>query len=209
MPQVVRIAPMTVEPVLLEGSLVRLEPLAPRHLPDLTEAAADPALWRWMLDDESTPERMRGWLDQALAASASGMQSPFATIECATGRAVGSTRYLAIERAHRRLEIGWTWLATSARGRGINDEAKLLQLRHAFEVLGCRRVEFKTDSQNRRSRAALEGIGGTFEGVHRKHMIVHGARTRHSAWYSIIDEEWPDVRRRLEERLSRHLDRVD
>jgi RimJ/RimL family protein N-acetyltransferase len=196
---------MIVEPVVLEGSLVRLEPLAQRHLADLTEVAADQGVWRWMPQDESTPERMQVWLDEAIVAAATGVQSPFATIERATGRAVGSTRYLAVEPAHRRLEIGWTWLAASARGRGINDEAKLLQMRHAFEVLGCRRVEFKTDSRNERSRRALTGIGGTFEGIHRKHMIVHGDRTRHSAWYSVIDDEWPEVRRRLETRLSRHL----
>lgn len=197
--------PMIVEPVTLEGVLVRLEPLGERHLADLTAVAADRSIWRWMPEEDSTPEAMRGWLDRALEATASGSQSAFATIERASGRAVGSTRYLAIEPLHRRLEIGWTWLAATARGRGLNDEAKLLQLRHAFETLGSRRVEFKTDSRNERSRGALAGIGATFEGIHRKHMLNHGVDSRDSAWYSIVDDEWPAVRVRLEARLAPHL----
>lgn len=196
---------MVVSPVVLDGSLVRLEPLAERHLPDLTEVAADGSVWRWMPEADTTPAQMRAWLERALEGAATGTQLPFATVERASGRAVGSTRYLAIERTHRRLEIGWTWLASAVRGRGFNDEAKLLQLRHAFEVVGVRRVEFKTDSRNERSRGALAGIGATYEGIHRKHMINHDASTRHSAWYSIIDDEWPQVRAHLQERLARHV----
>ena len=148
-----------------------------------------------------------GWFTRAMA-EAGRAQLPFATLERGTGRAVGSTRYLAIERQHLRLEIGWTWLMSAARGRGLNDEAKLLMLRHAFEQLGCRRVEFKTDANNERSRGALLGIGANYEGIFRKHMISHGDRNRDSAWYSILDDDWPAVERLLEQRLARHLGRA-
>ena len=195
---------MTVEPVLLEGRLVRLEPLGTAHLADLTEAAADPSVWRWMPERNETPEAMQAWFDRARSIAGTS-QLPFAILERRTGRAVGSTRYLAIERPHRRLEIGWTWLAAGARGRGLNDEAKLLLLGHAFDVLGCQRVEFKTDVLNARSRGALLGIGASYEGTFRKHMINQGERVRDSAWYSVLDDDWPSVRRHLEARLERHL----
>ena len=116
-------------------------------------------------------------------------------------RAVGSTRFLALRPEHRSVEIGWTWLHPSVWGTGVNVEAKLLMLRHAFEVWGCRRVELKTDAQNERSRGAMEALGARFEGVHRKHMLVRGGENRDSAWYSIVDDEWPEVERRLLSRL--------
>ena len=121
----------------------------------------------------------------------------------ATGTAVGSTRYLALRPEHRSLEIGWTWLAPSAWGTGANTEAKLLQLEHAFEALGCRRVEFKTDALNERARGALAGLGARFEGIHRKHMLVRGGENRDSAWYAILDDDWPRVRTHLLTRLQR------
>ena len=198
---------MHVVPVTLEGTLVRLEPLGQQHLADLIDAAADPSVWRWMPEENLTPPQMEAWFSRAMT-EAGGAQLPFATIERRSGRAMGSTRYLAIERQHLRLEIGWTWLTSSARGRGLNDEAKLLMLRHAFERLGCRRVEFKTDALNERSRGALLGIGATYEGTFRKHMISHGRYNRDSAWYSILDEAWPDVERHLSARLAAHLDTV-
>jgi RimJ/RimL family protein N-acetyltransferase len=128
---------------------------------------------------------------------------PFATVEAATGRPIGSSRYMNIVLEHRRLEIGWTWLAPPWQRTGANREAKLLMLTHAFEVLGCRRVEFKTDSTNEASRTALLGIGATFEGIFRKHMVMPGDGVRHSAWYSVVDDEWPAVKTRLEESLRR------
>jgi N-acetyltransferase len=194
-----------IAPPPLEGRLVRLEPLAPAHLDDLVIAGSDPAVWRWTVEVNDRPELVRAHLERALAAGLAGSQVPFATIERASGRAVGSTRFMNIELGHRRLEIGWTWLSPAAQGRGLNDEAKLLQLEHAFEVLGCRRVELKTDSLNERSRAALAAIGATFEGIFRNHMVTPSGRMRHSAWYSIIDEEWPGVRAGLERRVATHL----
>ena len=119
-----------------------------------------------------------------------------------SGRAVGSTRFLALRPEHRSLEIGWTWLAPSAWGTGANTEAKLLQLEHAFEALGCRRVEFKTDALNERARAALAGLPARFEGIHRKHMLVRDGESRDSAWYSIVDDEWPSVGGGLSDRLG-------
>ena len=175
----------------LEGELVRLEPLAPEHEDDLWEASRDPATWRWLsIVQPRTRKELRAWLDAALA----GDDLAFATVLRSSGRAVGSTRFLAWRPEHRCVEIGWTWLAPSAWGTGANVEAKLLQLEHAFERLGCRRVELKTDARNERSRAALAALPAQFEGIHRKHMLVRGGENRDSAWYSVLDEEWPEVR---------------
>jgi RimJ/RimL family protein N-acetyltransferase len=138
-------------------------------------------------------------MEQARVA-ATGAEIPFATVR--HGEIVGSTRFLALRPEHRSLEIGWTWLHPSAWGTGANVEAKLLQLDYAFGELHCRRVELKTDALNERARGALEALGATFEGVHRKHMLVRGDENRDSAWYSVLDEEWPQIRSRLERRLS-------
>ena len=184
-------------PVTLEGDLVRLEPLGPGHLDGLAEVALEPSIWRWMPVRPTTADDLEAWLASALRAAAGGAEVPFATVDRATGRPIGSTRYLAIVPEHRRLEIGWTWLGVHHQRTGANREAKRLLLAHAFETLGANRVEFKTDAHNERSRAALLGIGATFEGVFRNHMIVPGG-LRHSAWYSVIEEDWPAVRARLE-----------
>lgn len=196
---------MDAQPIVLHGQLVRLEPLAARHMDDLVAAASDPSVWRWTVEANETSDLVRAHLERAMEAATEGSQIPFATLERATDRALGCTRYMNVVPEHRRLEIGWTWLAPQAQGRGLNDEAKLLQLTHAFEVLGCRRVEFKTDSLNERSRRALAGIGATFEGIFRNHMITPSGRMRHSAWYSVIDDEWPRVKAALGSRLERHL----
>lgn len=189
---------------LLQGRLARLEPLDERHVPELLIAAADPVTWTWMpmrLDDETA---MRTWLADALRARDAGTELPFATLEATTGRAVGSTRYMAIAPAHRRLEIGWTWLAPTAWGSGINVETKLLLLTHAFDTLGAMRVELKTDARNERSRAAILALGAEFEGISRKHLRMPDGRIRDSAWYAITDDDWPDVRARLTARLAAH-----
>jgi RimJ/RimL family protein N-acetyltransferase len=199
---------MDVGPVVLEGRIVRLEPLAPGHVDDLVQAA-DPAVFRWTVEANDTPELVRTHLERAMAAMADGSIVAFATVERSTGRPVGCTRFLAIDRVNRHLEIGWTWVTPSLQGRGYNDEAKLLQLTHAFEDLGCHRVEFKTDSLNERSRGALAGIGATFEGIFRNHMIMPGGRLRHSAWYSVIDAEWPSVKAHLQARLDARLGPAD
>jgi RimJ/RimL family protein N-acetyltransferase len=187
----------------LEGSLVTLEPLEPRHEDGLFVAAQDPRIWRYMpFDASGTREDFGRWLQAALAESEAGNEAAFATLEARTGRPIGSTRYLALRPAHRGLEIGWTWLATPFWRTGANVEAKLLMLEHAFERLGCLRVEFKTDARNEISRAALAALPAQFEGVFRKHMIVRGDQLRDSAYYSIIDDEWPEVKANLRRRLA-------
>ncbi len=195
--------PLAVEPVVLEGSIVRLEPLSLDHVAGLAEVGLDPVVWRWVTIDVRTRDELEAWVRDALAEQATGSSLPFATIERASGRAVGSTRFLNVDRRNRHLEIGWTWVAPGWQRSGINREAKLLMLRHAFETLGCLRVEFKTDSLNDQSRAALLGIGATFEGIFRNHVISQGGRVRHSAWYSVTDRDWPAVRERLEASLRR------
>jgi len=186
---------------VLEGRLVRLEPLAEDHVDGLWEASRDPRTWQWLsIVQPATREEWDSWIGQALDAAEAGTEVPFATVSHEHG-VLGSTRYLALRPEHRSLEIGWTWLHPSAWGSGANTEAKLLQLEYAFDVLGCRRVEFKTDALNERSRGALEALGATFEGVHRKHMLVREGENRDSAWFAILDEDWPDVRMRLESRL--------
>jgi len=188
----------------LEGELVALEPLAPRHAADLRAAASDAEVWRWMPASAATPPLFERWLEQMLADSAAGRQASFATIERASGAAIGHTAYLALRPEHRGLEIGWTWLARERWRSGANLESKLLLLEHAFGVLDCIRVEFKTDELNERSRRALEGIGAKLEGVLRSHMIVRGEVIRDSAYYSVIAAEWPALRERLERRLEAH-----
>jgi N-acetyltransferase len=188
---------------VMEGKIVRLEPLARRHEERLFEAARDERVWRWMhYDAGASRERFHVWLEDALAAFSAGKEAAFATVDTATGELVGSTRYLALRPEHRGLEIGWTWLAPAHWQTGANVEAKLLMLEHAFESLGCLRVEFKTDSRNERSRAALAALPAKFEGIFRKHMLVRGGERRDSAYYSIIDDEWPEVKVNLGRRID-------
>lgn len=191
-----------VRAVTLEGSIVRLEPLSLDHLEGLTEVALDPSIWRWTLARATDVVGLRAWLDAALAGAAALAELPFATIDVATGRPIGSTRFMSIVPEHRRLEIGWTWVAPAWQRRGANQEAKYLQLRHAFEVLSANRVEFKTDSLNEKANPALLAIGATFEGTFRNHMVMPDDRLRHSNYYSITSDEWPDVRARLEARIA-------
>lgn len=192
-----------IEPVTLAGRIVRLEPLTVEHVPGLAEVGLDPEIWRWTLLRPESEADLLAWTSATIAAREAGIELPFATIDVATGRPIGSSRYLNIALEHRRLEIGWTWVAPPWQRTGANREAKLLMLEHAFDRLGCRRVEFKTDSNNEKSRQALLGIGAQFEGIFRNHMVMPGGGIRHSAWYSVIDEEWPDVRAGLEAKLAR------
>jgi N-acetyltransferase len=185
----------------LEGRIVRLEPLRPEHEDALWEASRDPRTWRWLsIEQPQTREEWRAYVEQALAAAGEGTEIPLVTMRHED--VVGSTRFLALRPEHLSVEIGWTWLHPSAWGTGANVEAKLLQLSHAFDVWRCRRVELKTDALNERSRGALEALGATFEGIHRKHMLVRGGENRDSAWYSVTDDDWPAVRARLEERIA-------
>jgi len=192
-----------ITPVVLEGRIVRLEPLRRDHLDSLAAVAFEPALWQYTLARPVDAAGLEAWVGAALDNAEAGIEVPFATIDRATERVIGSTRYLNIVPEHRRFEIGWTWLATSAQRTGANREAKLLQLTHAFEGLGANRVEFKTDSLNDKSRTALLGIGASFEGIFRNHMVMPDGRLRHSAYYSVTREDWPTVRSRLIELLDR------
>ena len=192
-----------VEPVVLEGRRIRLEPLHAGHFDDLAAVAFDPSLWQWTMMRPIDEADLRRWFDTALANAEAGMERPFATIDRASGRAIGSSRFLSIVPEHRRLEIGWTWVASAFQRTGANREAKLLQLTHAFETLHANRVEFKTHHRNERSRTALAGIGATFEGILRNHMIMPDGSIRHSAYFSVIAGEWPDIKARLEAGLAR------
>jgi RimJ/RimL family protein N-acetyltransferase len=188
--------------VRLEGRLVVVEPLARDHAEGLRRAAADAAIWRWMTVAAHEPEGFERWLEAALAAAAEGTEVPFAILLRETGEPVGSTRFMTLRPEHRGLEIGWTWHARGVWGTGVNVEAKLLLLAHAFETLGCMRVEFKTEARNERSRAALEALPARFEGVFAKHMLVRGGEVRDSAYYAITDDDWPAVRANLARRLA-------
>ena len=189
---------------VLSGELVRLEPLTSEHEAGLWNASRDERIWSWMsIVQPRTPDELRDYVENALANAAAGLELPFATIRQTDGKVVGSSRFLSLRPEHRSLEIGWTWLAPEAWQSGANIEAKLLMLGDAFERLGCRRVELKTDALNERSRAALAALPAQFEGIHRRHMLVRGGENRDSAWYSVIAEEWPDVRANLLRRLGR------
>jgi N-acetyltransferase len=193
---------MKLEPITLSGKLVRLEPLSRAHVEGLSGVGLDPELWRWNPRAPlTTREDMASYVDQALAQQASGCALPFATIERASGRVVGSTRFHSFEPSQPRIEIGYTWIAPPCQRTGINTEAKYLMLRHAFEALGCIRVELKTDALNARSRAAILRIGATEEGTLRHHMVTVSGRLRDSVYFGIIAPEWPAVRARLEDRL--------
>jgi len=195
---------MKVMPVTLEGRHARLEPLAKAHLAGLAEVGLAEELWRWIPTAVRTREEMTAYIETALDEQRRGVSLPFATVEKATGRAIGSTRYGNIDRAHHRVEIGWTWVAREWQRTAINTEAKYLLLKHAFESLGCMRVELKTDSLNEKSRAAILRIGAKEEGIFRNHMITASGRIRHTVYFSVIDSEWPEVKARLEAKLNSH-----
>jgi RimJ/RimL family protein N-acetyltransferase len=188
------------------GELVVVEPLAAEHERGLIAAADQPELFRWMpIDMASSDDAVRAWLSESLGHAASGREVPFAILDAANGRVLGSTRFLELRLEHLRVEIGWTWLTRPAWGTGANVETKLLLLEHAFERVGCRRVEFKTDARNERSRGALLALGAVFEGVLRKHMVVRDGGPRDSAYFSVIDDEWPELKQRLGRRRDEHL----
>ncbi len=192
---------MDLRPVVLEGRVVRLEPLSLDHHAALCEIGLDPDLWRWTLNLVRTPAEMQVYIEAALEAQAQGTALPFATRDRASGRLVGSTRFGNISRPDRRVEIGWTWIARSWQRTAVNTEAKYLMLAHAFEQWGCVRVEFKTDVRNETSRRALLRLGATEEGVLRKHMVAATGRIRDTVYYSIVDTEWPRVKAALEAKL--------
>ncbi|HZT90644.1 MAG TPA: GNAT family protein [Gaiellaceae bacterium] len=180
----------------LQGRIVRLEPIGEQHRDGLRDAAErEPHIHRFTNMYSFGFER---WFDLALAAE---REIPFVVL--VGGRPVGSTRYLNLEPLHRRVEIGWTWLERAQWGTGANVEAKYLLLENAFERAGLMRVEFKTDARNLRVRGALLGIGATFEGIFRKHMVLPDS-IRDSAWYAIVDDDWPRVRELLQRKIDAH-----
>jgi RimJ/RimL family protein N-acetyltransferase len=198
-----REAAMELTPVTLAGRYVRLVPLTIEHVPALWEAGNDRDLWRWTLGNPQSQDDMRRYVQAALAKQSSGVALAFATLDAATGRVVGSTRYHNWEPPHPRVEIGYTWIARPWQRTPINTEAKYLMLRHAFETLGLARVELRTDALNARSRAAIARIGGVEEGILRRHMLTDTGRIRDTVYFSILDDEWPAVKQRLEEKLAR------
>lgn len=192
---------MRIKPIILEGTIVRLEPLSISHVDGLSAVGIDEELWRYT----TTVIRNRGdlerYVEAALELQNEGKALPFAIIEKSSGRAIGSTRYGNIDGANKRVEIGWTWVARAWQRTPVNTECKYLLLKHAFESLGCIRVEFKTDSTNMQSRNALVRIGAREEGVFRNHMITPTGRIRHSMYFSIVDSEWEEVKKGLEKKL--------
>lgn len=189
--------------MILEGAHVLLEPLGHAHIEGLSKIAFDPDLWRLNVATIRDPDELRASIEAMLAAQRAGTMLPFATIERRTRRVIGSTRFMNIERAHRRLEIGGTWIAKPWQRTVINTEAKYLMLRHAFEELGCVRVELKTDALNQQSRTAILRIGAKEEGTLRQHTITWNGRTRDTVYFSILDKEWPQVKADLEAKLTR------
>lgn len=191
-------------PITLTGVVVSLEPLRDVHAEGLYAAAQEPRIWRYLpTDPTGSLEDMRAWIATALRDQESGTQLPFAILERASGRPIGSTRYTSISPRDRGLEIGWTWLAPQAQRTAANTECKYLLLRHAFEQLGAVRVQLKTDVRNDISQRAIERLGAVREGVLRKHMLVLNGYIRDSVMYSILDSEWPAVKMRLEGFLAR------
>lgn len=193
---------MAVTPVTLSGRLVRLEPMTAAHFDELAAVALDPALWQWTTLRLQTPSELRAWMQQAADQAIAGRALPWVTRSLADGRLVGSTRFMDIDAINRGLEIGSTWVATGYQRTGLNIEAKLLQLSHAFDALGAIRVALKTHHENLRSQNAIEALGARREGVFRNHMIQPDGSIRHTVWFSITREDWPVVRARLHSRLQ-------
>ena len=194
---------MEIAPVTLEGQHTRLEPLTLAHQEPLVAAASDGELWNSTVTIVPTRDTMGEYIEAAVAAQARGNELPFVIIRKPTGEVVGTTRFYEIEPKDRRVAIGYTWVSGSAQRTGVNTEAKLLLLTHAFEHWRCNRVEFITDVLNQQSRAAILRLGAKEEGILRNHMIMPNGRIRDSACFSIIAAEWPEVKARLKAKLDR------
>jgi RimJ/RimL family protein N-acetyltransferase len=197
-------ADMEVKPVVLTGKHVRLEPMTMDHVPGLAEIGLGQSFWDFMLyGNIETVDDMRNWVMDILSRAERGTDLPFVAIHLMSGRVAGATRYLNIVPKDRGLEIGGTWYGLDFQRTPVNTECKYLLLRHAFETLGCIRVQLKTDLRNERSQKAIERLGAVKEGVLRNHMILPDGRLRHSVFYSILDTEWPAVKNRLEEMMAK------
>jgi len=195
---------MPLVPVSLHGSLIALEPLTRASVAALADVGSDPALWRLQPRAIQSIADMREYVEQALAEQAHGASLPFVIVRRADQAVIGSTRFMDIALAHRRLEIGATWLAPGAQRTGANVEAKLLLLSHAFEAVGMQKVVFKTETVNTQSRSAILALHAVEEGTFRRHLIAENGRMRDMVYFSILDSEWPDVRAHLQARLARH-----
>ncbi len=198
-----RLPAVDTTPAVLEGNRVRLEPLTPEHLPELAQIAFEPSIWRWTHRRIDTPEDLQTFFDIALGQVAAETALVWLTRSKATGKAAGSTRLYEISRDHRTMELGGTWLHPDYHRTGINVEAKYLQLAHAFERMSALRVSFKTHHENLNFQTAIAALGAKFEGVFRNHMIMPDGSIRHSRWYSIVREDWPEAKAHLQARLAR------
>ena len=197
-------ADMEVKPVTIQDKHVRLEPMTEAHAPALAEIGIGQPFWDFMVYGKiNTVDDMRNWVLDVLSREKKGTDLAFVAIHLASGRVAGATRYLNIMPNDRGLEIGGTWYGPEFQRTAVNTESKYLLLQHAFETLGCIRVQLKTDSRNERSQRAIERIGAVKEGVLRNHMILPDGHYRHSVYYSILDTEWPDVKKRLEAMMNR------
>ena len=191
------------DPFTLEGSHVRLEPLSESHHAGLCAIGLDPELWKWIPFQVLDSDAMMRYIRTALAEQERGVSLPFATIEKASGKVIGSTRYLNIDMPNKRVEIGSTWIGAPWQRTSINTEAKYLMMRQAFETLGCNRVEWKTDSLNSKSRDAISRLGAKQEGIFRRHMVTWSGRLRDTVYFSVIAPEWPEIKANLEAKLRR------
>jgi RimJ/RimL family protein N-acetyltransferase len=194
-----------IEVPTLEGARVRLEPMTLGHLPALEQIAFDERIWRYMPVSIKASQDLREWMEKALGLQAAGTTIPWVTVLKAENRVVGSTRFFDVDRGHQTAELGHTWLTPELHGAGLNAEAKLLQLTYAFEELKLRRVALKTHHENVQSQKAMRKIGAVEEGRFRNHYIMPDGSQRHSIWFSIIREDWPQVKSRLEERVRASL----
>lgn len=195
---------MEIRPVTLTGTRVRMEPLNfEHHFSGLLEIGLDPEIWKWTLNVCANRQELREYLEEALRQQSEGSALPFATVSVESGKALGCTRFGNIEPKHRRAEIGWTWVGKPYQRTHVNTEAKYLMLKHAFETWDCRRVELKTNVLNKKSRDAMLRIGCKEEGILRKHAISDTGASRDTVYYSIIDDEWPGVKARLERMMAK------
>jgi RimJ/RimL family protein N-acetyltransferase len=194
---------MIIAPITLEGALVRLEPLSLQHAPALSQAGLHPALWRLQPKPVASSADMLDYVRSALGDQARGVSLPFAVLDRASQTVIGSTRFMDIAPAHRRLEIGATWYTPAFQRSGANVESKLLLLTHAFESLNAQKVVFKTETLNEQSRRAILALGATEEGTFRRHLIAHDGRARDMVYFALLDDEWPQVKARLLARLDR------
>ena len=195
---------MDVTPVTLTGQYVRLEPLGEQHISGLAAIGMEDSIWQYMpYGYMRSEDDVRRWVQGILSHAAEGTDMPFAAIELASGCVAGATRYMEIRPAHYGLEIGGTWYGAAYRRTRVNTECKFLLLEHAFERLKCIRVQLKTDSRNERSQHAIERLGAVKEGMLRNHLILPDGYVRHSIYYSILDTEWPEVKAKLQQMLSK------